>query len=93
MPLYKGKGLDSMQLGSFRPISLLSVMSKLVEKMVQLQVMDFMEKIGQLNPLNNAYRRNHGTTTMIAEIADQIYTASDRTFMMIDELSDFDCVR
>ena len=45
---------------------------------------------------SNAYRRNHGTTTTLLEIADAIFTAMDMnkmaTVMTVDKSSAFDCM-
>ena len=43
LPLYKGKNKDCLQPGSYRPICLLSVISKIVEKAVQRQLVKFMK--------------------------------------------------
>ena len=65
------------------------VTSKLVERAVMLQMVDYMEKSWQLNPLSNAYRKHHGTMTAMIEIADAIFTVTDinqiATVMTINE--------
>ena len=40
-PIYKGKGLKS-ELGNYRPISVISHISKILEKIVKDQIMDFL---------------------------------------------------
>ena len=62
VPLFKGQGLDP---NSLSLVSLLSVTSKLVERAVQLQLVKYMERSKQLNPLSNSYRKHHGTTTTL----------------------------
>ena len=77
VPLHKGKGLSPNIPESFRPVSLLSVTLKLVERSVLLQVMKYMEESKQINQLSNSYRKQHGTTMTLLEIADAIFTATD----------------
>ena len=94
IPLFKGKGLEKTD--PYRPISLLPVTSKLVERAVQNQLLDFMISSKQLNRNQNAYLRNHSTTTTLLQLTDQIYTATDdkliSVMMTIDESCAFDCV-
>ena len=97
VPLHKGKGLNLNTLESFRPVLLLSVTLKLVERAVHRQVVKFMEQSKQFNPLSNSYRKHHGTTTTLIKIADSIFSATDRNeismIMMIYVTSAFDCVQ
>ena len=62
IPLYKGKGLVRTSPSSYRPISLLPVTAKTVERAVQFQLLQFMEKTEQFNYNNHAYRNNLWTT-------------------------------
>ena len=48
LPLHKGKGLDPYNPSSYRPISLLPIMGKIVERILQPQIMNFMENTGQI---------------------------------------------
>ena len=43
LPLHKGKGLNPNDPKSFRPISLLPVIGKVIERVLQSQILDFME--------------------------------------------------
>ena len=85
-----------MLLSSYRPISLLPLVSKMVEQAIQLQMMDFMTQTKQLNSNNNAYRPYHNTTTTLLQITDAIYAATYvntiATVMTIDESSAFECL-
>ena len=49
LPLHKGKGLDHRDPASFRPISLLPILGKIAERMIQPQIMNYMNNSGQLN--------------------------------------------
>ena len=63
LPLHKGKGLDPYDPKSYRPISLLPIMGKIVERVLQTQILNFMENSGQLNSNHHSYRKNHSTVT------------------------------
>ena len=97
IPLHKGGKLDKSSPSSYRPISLLPVTSKLVEKVVQKQLLQFMEMSGQLSLNSHAYRNHHSTTTAMLQISDLIFTATDKnlitTLTTVDESSAFDCVK
>ena len=97
IPLYKGSPLDKLKPESYRPISLLPVVAKLVERQVHTQMMKFMESTNQLNKNCHAYRKLLGTASAMIEVNDDIYEAADARkiaeLMTIDQSSAFDCVR
>ena len=96
IPLHKGKHLDKQLTSSYRPISLLPIVSKIVEHCVQKQVLDFMEKSRQFNRNSHAYRRLHSTTTAYLQLTDLVAEYSDKNLitvaMAVDETAAFDCV-
>ena len=73
LPLHKGKGLPKTDPKSFRPISLLPILGKITERAIQKQIMDFMEKSGQINQNHHSYRKLHSTTTTMLQISDTIF--------------------
>ena len=96
IPLYKGKGTSRTSPGSYRPISILPTISKIIEKVVQVQILNFLETTKQLNHNHHAYRSHHNTATALLQISDSILEATDRnllsTLVTIDESAAFDCV-
>ena len=56
IPIYKGSPANKLSPESYRQISLLPVISKLIERQVQVQVLNYMETTKQLNNNNHAYR-------------------------------------
>ena len=96
IPLFKGKGLDPQSPKSYRPISLLPTVSKIVEKVVQAQMLKHMESRKLLNRNSHAYRSLHSTTSAMMQLSDTINEYTDRNMitaaMTIDETSAFDCV-
>ena len=95
IPLFKGGKLSRQEPKAYRPITILPVVAKIVERAVQRQVVQYMENSGQLNTNTHAYRQLHSTTAAI-QITDYIAGAADRkkisNLMMIDQSSAFDCV-
>ena len=96
VPIFKGKGLSRVTPESYRPISLLPVTSKIVERAIQQQLVEFMCETGQWNLNHHAYRKNHSTTTAILQLLDQLYEATDdnliTTLMTVDESNAFESV-
>ena len=79
----------------YRPISLLTVLSKIIGKLVVKQVVKYLILHKLLDPYQSAYRKFHSTTTALLEITDKIYQAMDNSEITILTLLDyskaFDC--
>ena len=97
LPLHKGKGLSLRDPTSYRPISLLPIIGKLVERALQPQVLDFMSKSGQLNQNHHSYRKQHSTVTAMLQISDTMFEGSNwnkiTTAVMLDQSSVFDVLK
>ena len=95
-PRLKSRGLDTMEASNYRPVAVLSVTSKMIERVAQKQLLDYMEKTGQMNESCHAYRTNRSTTTTLTNILDQVYQGIENneivSLMAIDQSSAFDCV-
>ena len=77
VPILKKANLDPFDLKSFRPISNLSFISKLVER---LAVRRFQTHIADHNLLparQSAYRRHHSTETAVTVVLNDIMRAVD----------------
>ena len=96
IPLHKGKGASRTEPASYRPVSILNVISKIAERAVQTQLDEHMRTTKQYNQNQHAYRRGHSSATSLLQLADIIYEASDEkmiaTAVAIDETAAFDCV-
>ena len=66
-PLYKSKG-DRLDPSSYRPVALLSTVSKILERAVYLQIMDYMETNQYFHPNHHGFRSNHSTTTALLQM-------------------------
>ena len=96
IPLYKGGKKDQLDPGSFCPISMLPAISKVMEKVVQSQVVKHMDTHGLWHGSLHSYRKFHSSTTALAEVTDTAIIASEdkkvSTAIAIDESSAFDTI-
>ena len=77
-PLLKKVGLDPADDdSSYRPISNLSVMSKLLERLVGKQLVGCLTASGLLPRLQSAYRAHHSTETAVLKVMTDILRALD----------------
>ena len=69
-------------------------MGKLVERILQPQILEFMENSGQLNPNHHSYRKNHSTVTSMLQLSDAIFNGCDlnkiTTLVTLDQSAAFD---
>jgi len=63
--------------GSYRPISNLSVVSKLLERLVSKQLMRYLDDNDLLPDLQSAYRGHHSTETAVLKVLSDILSALD----------------
>ena len=69
-PLFKDGAQDCRD--NFRPISVLSILSKVCEKHVAASFMDYLVKTGLLYELQSAFRAGHSTESALISLTDQI---------------------
>ena len=69
-PLLKKPDLDPNDVKSYRPISNLPVLLKLLDRLIATQLLDHLTKSWLLLDLQSAYRANHSTETAIFEGID-----------------------
>ena len=81
---------------SYRPISNLSVLSKLLERLVAQQLIDCLRGAGLLPDLQSAYRAFHSTETAVLKVMSDILWAIDNgnlsLLALLDLSSAFDAV-
>ena len=94
VPLLK-KG-DPLQSKNYRPVALLPIFSKVLEKAVFLQVVKYLESNHLLNPNHHGCRQGHNTATALLQMYDQWLEEVENDMMvgvmMIDLSAAFDMV-
>jgi len=95
-PRLKKPTLNHDDLNSYRPISNLSFISKVVERVVAARLSAHFESQDLLPSRQSAYRANYSTETAITAIYDQIVRAVDSgnmcVLVLLDLSSAFDTV-
>jgi len=77
LPVLKKAGLDSSLPGNYRPISNLSTISKVLERLVLTRLRPHLLASPNFNQYQSAYRKGHSTETVLLEVLDGVYTAAD----------------
>ena len=95
-PSYKKKGLDPDELTSYRPISNLSFLSKLVEKCAAVQLSKHLEDNNLLPDVQSAYRPNHSTETALLKVVNDLLLITDKKskaiLVLLDLSAAFDTI-
>ena len=95
-PRLKKVDLDSSDVRSYRPISNLSVISKLLERLVARQLLAHLNSNGLLPRLQSAYRAHHSTETAVLKVLSDILLAVDSgdlsALVLLDLSAAFDTV-
>ena len=72
-PIFKKGKMD--QFTNYRPISLLSSFSKLLEKIAAIQIMKYLNKFKLLYRHQYGFRSGHNTTQPVIQFLDKIFKA------------------
>ena len=78
VPLLKKPKDDPLNPKFYRPVALLPIMSKILERAVFIQIEHYVEDNGLLHPSHHGGRACHSTTTAIIEMYDQWLEAVDK---------------
>ena len=76
--LLKKVGLDVDDSSIFRPISNVSLTSKILERLVWSRLDVYLNRIGTIPSVQSAYRRNRSTETALAKVSSDIIMVPDR---------------
>ena len=75
VPLYKDG--DKKCIVNYRPISVLPVASKILERAVQIQLLQHLDKSSQLSPFQCGFRKNHSSQDAVTCFTDCIRKGID----------------
>ncbi|KAL5260539.1 hypothetical protein ACHWQZ_G010621, partial [Mnemiopsis leidyi] len=96
IPLLKNNSLDPNELKNFRPVSNLTFLGKLIERVVLKRLNDHLSKNNLHCPEQSAYKKNFSTETLLVRIWNDLLVASDEksatVVMMLDLSAAFDTV-
>ena len=73
----------------FRPISLLPTLSKILEKIVNVQIVGYLVDHELLDPYQSAYKKRHSTLTALLKLNEDIFEALDDSEVTLLVLLDF----
>ena len=95
-PLLKKTDLDSDILKNYRPVSNLTFISKVIEKVVSGRLNEHLIKNSMFDPLQSAYRDKHSKETALIKVQNDILSALDAgssaNLLMLDLSAAFDTI-
>jgi len=95
-PLLKKSGLDATDLKNYRPVSNLSFLSKLLERVVESRLQVFLDSNELMPSQQSAYRQHHNTETEVLKVYNDLLVAADSglvsTVCLLDLTAAFDTV-
>ena len=81
---------------NFRPINLLPILSKILEKVISTQLTEYLENNNLSNESQYAYRNNSSTEQALVNVTEQIYKYIDKgkisLLVLLDLSKAFDSV-
>jgi hypothetical protein len=87
IPLYKSG--DAMKISNYRPISVLPLFSKIIERLVYSRMISFINKHKMLHKFQFGFRKNHSTNMALVSLIDKIASAVDKGDLVLGVFLDF----
>ena len=78
VPVFKNVG-ERATAKNYRPVSLLSVVSKVFEKLVNNRIVDYLEKCGLFSDFQYGFRSSRSTADLLTVVSDRIARAFNRS--------------
>ena len=95
-PLLKKPGLDPDDPASFRPISNLRTVSKILERLVHSRLSSHLMSLPGFSTFQSAYRPYHSTETALLKLSSDLFesseTGSPSILVSLDLSAAFDCI-
>ena len=94
VPIYKSG--DISHVSNYRPISILSSISKILEKLIHVKLINFFNKHSVLLPTQYGFRANHSTSHALTHVSTSLYdNINDENYtalLLVDFKKAFDTV-
>ena len=74
--LYKGGSRN--EVGNFKPVSLLPIPGKLIERIAHAKMSKFLERLKVITPKQGGFRKGFSTTSSVADLTDKIFAVLTR---------------
>ena len=88
--------VDTENYKNYRPVTNLVIISKLVERVVQIRLDEHMERNNLLTVKNYAYRKEHSTEHLLLKVVNDLYQSFDKNMpsvvVLLDLSAAFDTV-
>lgn len=88
IPLYKNKG-PMTDIGNYRAISMLSVFSKLFEKVIHRHISDYLEENNIINPAQYGFRTGHSTVHALVNATENVHKSLENNMYTLGVFIDF----
>ena len=85
-PIHKSGDFEDV--GNFRPIALLPILSKILEKVISMQLMEHLETNNLLSTSQHGFRSKLSTETALLKVTDAIYDNIDKNLITLTILCD-----
>ena len=76
IPLYKGG--DKTDVGKYRPVSLLPISRKLLEKIVHTNLSNFLKNHNVMSAKQGGFRKGFSTTKPVADLTDTFFENANK---------------
>ena len=76
IPLFK-KG-DQFEPKNYRPVAILSILSKIIEKVIFIQTVSYFDRNNLFHPNHHGFRARHNTTNALIQMYDSWVEAADK---------------
>ena len=94
IPLKKNPSLSDIECASYRPVNLLPIPGKIVEKAIFNQLVEYLETNKLIHPNHHGGRKGHSTTTALVQMYNKWVEEMEEGklvgVLMIDQSAAFD---
>ena len=95
-PLIKKPHLDATDVKNYRPVSNLTFVSKVVERLISGRLVSYLQENDLMPVEQSAYRKNHSTETALLRVISDLLNSMDKQEVtllgLLDLSAAFDCV-